>query len=152
MGTRADFYAGIGESAEWLGSIAYDGYPSGIMHRDYPSGTRLIEARTEQEYREAVAAFFGEKGDSVTRPEDGWPWPWEDSQTTDYAYAWTPDGVAASRFGSRWFDPKHEPEDFSSRDRKVAVFPNMKARQRVALGKRSGLLIISSSPTGLSIE
>jgi hypothetical protein len=30
MGTRADFYVGRGGQAEWLGSIAWDGYPSGI--------------------------------------------------------------------------------------------------------------------------
>lgn len=34
MGTRADFYVGRGESAEWLGSIAWDGYPSGIDYQD----------------------------------------------------------------------------------------------------------------------
>ena len=30
MGTRADFYVGRGESAEWLGSVAWDGNPRGI--------------------------------------------------------------------------------------------------------------------------
>jgi hypothetical protein len=29
MGTRADFYVGRGKDAEWLGSVAFDGYPSG---------------------------------------------------------------------------------------------------------------------------
>ncbi len=27
MGTRADFYVGLGEQAEWLGSVAWDGNP-----------------------------------------------------------------------------------------------------------------------------
>jgi len=31
MGTRADFYVGIGPEAEWVGSIAYDGYPDGVI-------------------------------------------------------------------------------------------------------------------------
>jgi len=26
MGTRADFYVGMGKDAEWLGSVAWDGY------------------------------------------------------------------------------------------------------------------------------
>ena len=26
MGTRADFYIGSGKDAEWLGSVAFDGY------------------------------------------------------------------------------------------------------------------------------
>jgi hypothetical protein len=30
MGTRADFYIGRGESAEWVGSVAWDGQPSGM--------------------------------------------------------------------------------------------------------------------------
>ena len=30
MGTRADFYIGRGATAEWIGSIAWDGYPDGI--------------------------------------------------------------------------------------------------------------------------
>lgn len=30
MGTRADFYVGRGTEAEWIGSIALDGYPDGI--------------------------------------------------------------------------------------------------------------------------
>jgi hypothetical protein len=31
MGTRADFYVGRGPDAEWLGSVAMDGYPSGVF-------------------------------------------------------------------------------------------------------------------------
>ncbi len=29
MGTRADFYTGRGQTAQWLGSIAWGGYPVG---------------------------------------------------------------------------------------------------------------------------
>lgn len=31
MGTIADFYVGRGPKAEWIGSIAWDGYPDGIV-------------------------------------------------------------------------------------------------------------------------
>jgi hypothetical protein len=31
MGTRADFYIGRGTEAEWLGSVAWDGYPGGVI-------------------------------------------------------------------------------------------------------------------------
>ena len=34
MGTRADFYIGKGTDAEWLGSIAWNGYPDGIGRPD----------------------------------------------------------------------------------------------------------------------
>jgi hypothetical protein len=30
MGTRADFYIGCGRDSEWIGSIAWDGYPDGL--------------------------------------------------------------------------------------------------------------------------
>lgn len=135
MGTRADFYVGRGESAEWLGSIAWDGYPGGI-------NKPLLKADTEKKYRAAVVRFFADRED-VTRPVDGWPWPWENSLTTDYAYAFDDGKVWASPFGHGWFDPlKDEPED----DRpKSAVFPNMKAGANVQIGgKRSGLIVIGT--------
>lgn len=134
MGTRADFYVGRGEHAEWLGSIAYDGYPDGI---DSP----VLAATTEADYRSAVAAFLGET-ESATLPSQGWPWPWNDSRTTDYAYALDAGKVLASCFGGRWYlatDPALNEDDS---EEKVAVFPDMKARQHVTLGPRSGLLIL----------
>lgn len=48
MGTKADFYVGIGPKSEWLGSISFDGYPpveggwSGAVGK-------LIAAKTEEE-------------------------------------------------------------------------------------------------------
>jgi hypothetical protein len=116
MGTRADFYVGRGETAEWVGSIAWDGYPEGIMPHaaekkrawvdgplmpaaaKWPVGAHLFDATTEQEFRERVARFF-EYREDVTLPENGWPWPWENSQTTDYAYAFDGGKVYASCFG-----------------------------------------------------
>lgn len=142
MGTRADFYVGLGESAEWLGSLAFDGYPDG-------EPAVLLAAQSESEWRAKVAALIASLDDG-TRPDQGWPWPWEDSRTTDYAYAWTPDGLLASAFGHRWFDPTQpepEPEDDESLSPKAAVFPNMKDRMNVALdNKRSGLLILRGTP------
>lgn len=131
MGTRADFYMGRGESAEWLGSIAWDGYPPGI-------GGGLLAVTTETAWREGVTAFLAKREDA-TKPEDGWPWPWEDSRTTDYAYAFDGDRVWASGFGGAWFEAVHEEPEGDSP--KVAVFPDMTKRQRVAYGRRSGTII-----------
>jgi len=131
MGTRADFYVGRGEKAEWLGSIAWDGYPGGI-------DPKLLKSESEEDYRNNLKEFFAEREDG-TLPEDGWPWPWEDSRTTDYAYAFD-DKVWASCFGNEWFDPlKDEPEH---KEVKEAKFPNMKSIQNVTLGKRSGVIIL----------
>lgn len=44
MGTRADFYVGRGEQAEWLGSIAWDGNPGAIFDGDFtPAKCATVE-------------------------------------------------------------------------------------------------------------
>jgi hypothetical protein len=131
MGTRADFYVGRGESAEWLGSIAWDGYPDGI------SGD-VLRATTESEYRGFVSDFLG-SDDYATMPEQGWPWPWDDSNTTDYAYAFDGDTVWISGFGCEWFRmAEDEPEESGTQ-----VFPNMRDRQNIRTDKGSGAIFIS---------
>ena len=131
MGTRADFYLGRGKDAVWLGSIAWDGYPSAMP-------TALREASTEEQFCVAVDALSSR--DDWTAPATGWPWPWEDSRTTDYAYAFDDGAAWASCFGRDWFKASdEEPED--DNEEKTAVFPNMKSRQSVTLGPRSGILL-----------
>lgn len=139
MGTRADFYIGRGESAEWLGSIAMDGYPSGN-----PQEFGIPSATTEAEYRASLKRL-ADDCEHWTSPEHGWPWPWKDSRTTDYAYAFDGDAVWASCFGGKWYlaaDPAIDDDESTA---KVAVFPNMESRQRVALGKRSGLIVLGGA-------
>jgi hypothetical protein len=138
MGTRADFYVGRGTEAEWLGSIAWDGYPAGVP-------APAMTAATEQEWRDAIYAILAED-ESATVPDHGWPWPWEDSGTTDYAYAFDGGRVWASPFGHAWFAPDlaaencGEPEDSPE----SAVFPNMSRFKNVAHGgKRSGLIVVT---------
>jgi hypothetical protein len=138
MGTRADFYVGRGPEAEWLGSIAWDGYPEGIDHY-------VLEGITEDDYRRAVERFLSDRGDA-TRPEDGWPWPWDDSGTTDYAYAFDGDTVYASPFGRDWFralNGESDDDDYVDGG-KTAIFPDMSERKNVQLaGKRSGTIVIT---------
>src|SRR5688500_6281329 len=98
MGTRADSYVGRGKDAKWVGSIPFDGYPDGI-------DKKVLKAKTEAKFLEAINGFFG---DRATLPSMGWPWPWDDSGTTDYAYAFDSGKVWASRFGHAWFDPLKE--------------------------------------------
>lgn len=145
MGTRVDFYVGRGEQAEWLGSYPFDGYPSGVFE-DAPE---MFDAPppTEAEWREWVSRFLGERAHEATLPDQGWPWPWDDSRRTDYAYAWDDGSIYGSTFGESWFrvDPAAElwgePED-SPKD---AVFPDMSARRAVTYGPRSGLIILGGS-------
>ena len=133
MGTRADFYVGRGKDAEWLGSIAWDGYPGGL------EAPQLLAATGEPHFREEVASLLAKRDDG-TVPGDGWPWPWKDSQTTDYAYAFDDGKVWASGFGRDWLAADGpEPDDGDLP--KTAIFPDMTAKQNVTLGKRSGVII-----------
>ena len=162
MGTRADFYVGRGKDAEWIGSIAFDGYPSGIQpksaetierwagyfaHPDEPwaDGEHLFDAATAEAFRERFARFIMHRRD-VTLPKHGWPWPWETSRTTDFAYAFDGGRVYASCFGKPWFDPRVKPDDDDEGDADGVrpEFPDMTERQNVTYGDRSGLIVIAA--------
>lgn len=134
MGTRADFYIGRGEKAEWLGSIAWDGYPGDRT-------SRILSAANRTQFVDAVIDLAGEK-DDFTTTQEGWPWPWEDSSTTDYAYAYDNEKVWVSCFGSEWMTPAQaRDENFEPKD-KGAVFPKMNTDKMAPPGsKRSGILV-----------
>jgi len=133
MGTRADFYIGRGKTAQWVCSIAWDGYPSGIPKK-------LLKATTQEEFAAALKSFTAKRTD-VTLPADGWPWPWNDSRTTDYAYAFDDGKVWASAFGYAWFDPLRKERTIPEDAEKVADFPDMSSQQNVTLGERSGVIV-----------
>ena len=139
MGTRADFYVGRGANAEWLGSVAWDGYPEGFTRK-------LMRATTEEVYRAELARDFAGREDA-TEPANGWPWPWVDSNTSDYAYAFDDGKVWASHYGSPWFEAAHPPDDVDALEGPAPVFPNMEERQNVTLGKRSGLIVVTKERT-----
>lgn len=120
MGTRADFYIGEGEKAEWLGSVAWDGYEWAEK-----KGCSLMASVTKEQFREAVENIMTQREDA-SRPKDGWPWPWETSGTTDYVY-WFKDGLSHYAI----FDKEHE-------------WPNMKDVQNIKFGStKSGVIIVS---------
>lgn len=161
MGTRADFYLGRGQDAEWLGSVAWDGYPDGIdltlaeqeemfpggpmtsAHRPFPEAEHPFRAETEQQWRDAIRRYF-EHRDDVSLPADGWPWPWNDSAATDFAYTFEDGKVYASCCGGPWVQmPCTDEEAFEDPPGDTAVFPDMQDRKRVRLsGPASGLTVI----------
>lgn len=146
MGTRADFYVGRGATAEWLGSIAFDGYPSGIADN-------VLHATTEARYRAAVDDFLTAEASHATRPSEGWPWPWKDSRTTDYAYAFDGRRVWGSCFGYAWFDATQPEPDLPDDAEKVAVFPTMETDRFKAPGSRgSGTILVSFTPNGATVR
>lgn len=139
MGTRADFYVGKGKDAEWLGSIAWDGYET----------SEAIEtAKSDADFRAAVSTFLASR-DDATLPDQGWPWPWNDSGTTDCSY-WFFDGQCWEALGrpDRYVPVSSLPEDESEHDAVIGrceliEFPDMAARKNVTLGPRSGVIFIS---------
>lgn len=163
MGTRCDFYAGRGESAEWLGSVGYDGYPDGLGIPE------ILTADSEKVFRDLVACRLRARDDG-TVPEQGWPWPWPNSRLTDWAYCWHDGEVWASNFGGPWFrpqrgeeEPKHPNDDGAESvynlpdgeydpcaDGRRVEFPDMTARMRVAFPgtNRSGLMVFNLPEEG----
>lgn len=146
MGTRADFYIGRGEQAEWLGSIAWDGYPSGIPND-------VLGAADAEGYRNLVMDFLRHR-DDATLPEMGWPWPWNDSNITDYSYAFDDGRVYVCCFGSAWWSAgEDEPEREPGEELYQQSFPNMAGRRSLARGvERSGMMTITTTQDGTTVS
>ena len=134
MGTRADFYIGTDpETMEWLGSVAWDG-------GDIDG---LEDVLIEEEYRELVQVREARRHD-FTHPDMGWPWPWDNSATTDVAYAWVEEDARAYQNWGRGWLPLGEliPDEYFDRPKDDSQFPDMSDRKNVTLGDRSGVMII----------
>ena len=136
MGTRADFYVGRGKNAEWIGSFAFDGYPDG-------NAKEVIKETDERGFRESVASLL-KSLDHSTTVEEGWPWPWENSRTTDYAYAFDNGKVYASCFGHPWFDPlEQRDEDHDECQGPKVDFPDMMTDKAAPAGsQKSGIMLV----------
>lgn len=141
MGTRADFYIQGVDELDWLGSIAWDGYPEGI---DAP----VMAATSADEYRAALTDFFAAR-DDVTLPAQGWPWPWSTSATTDYGYVLIEGrGVFYCSFGSEVYAADSKPDEDGELTPVSDVtfeYPDMSDRKNVARGSnRSGVMIFTA--------
>jgi hypothetical protein len=142
MGTRADFYVGKGKEAEWLGSIAWDGC-------DIPDS--ISTSTAEVAYRKAVEVFLQNR-DDATFPKDGWPWPWDDSGTTDCSYWFFDDQCwEATGYPHEYWVPctgeRPDPDDEAAYDAWIMTherteFLDMSSKKNVTFGKRSGVMIL----------
>jgi len=138
MGTRADFYIGRGKNAQWLGSIAFDGYPDG-------NPRPLLNVVIEQKYREQVAAILDDAKSGATKPEHGWPWPWKDSNTTDFAYAFDEGSVWGTCFGHGWWPFEKWEETKDNNLPKITDWPQMDTDCAARAGSdRSGVMVITA--------
>lgn len=154
MGTRADFYIGKGKDAEWIGSIAWDGYRDGI-----PS--TILNSHRPSVFRRRVVEWLKERNDA-TFPNQGWPWPWDDSSTSDCSYwyfegrcwdvwpkisggkgVWVPCDVAEPKWGNRGASETRQMAKFL-KGCKPVEFPNMADKKQVTMGERSGLIVLTA--------
>ena len=148
MGTRADFYRGLGEDAVWLGSVGMDGDPEAIAEL---IGVDDAESfTTSEQWQEAVTRVLLAH-DEGTHPTWGWPWPWDDSRTTDYAYAWTRHcGVLVSSFGTPWSSLEYALHHGCAGEVGTTVFPDMSAVRNTRWDSGNAPMLISA--TGLFNE
>jgi hypothetical protein len=95
MGTRAAFWKGDPRNLadrEWLGCIAFDGYPDGKVGD-------VLAATSLEAFLAAVQELSQEP--DFADPRGGWPFPWSDDVfLTDFTYAWFNDEVNVSCFHS----------------------------------------------------
>jgi hypothetical protein len=147
MGTRCDFYVGL-EKLEWLGSYGWDGYPDG-----FPEEIGIFESHDEESYRQKINQVGETYRGEFTLPSMGWPWPWNDSGDTDYAYTFAKGQVLISYFGCYWKTIEHftqfEEDGGDSWFKMPATeygkpkFPDMSLMKNATYGDRSGLAVIS---------
>lgn len=150
MGTRCDFYIGMGPSKlRWLGSYPFDGYPEGAPKR-------IAKADSARRYRAEVRRVpIGRAYESAwSDPSTGWPWPWPTSSGSDYAYTWHRGKVYVSWWGHKWcelalFRLLHRSDRGYERflreyPETPSQFPVMDTSQ-VSL-ERSGMLVLSARP------
>lgn len=78
MGTRIDYYIGVGQEAEWIGSETHNGFFI-EEEKDHP----IHLATTAEDFKKAVHAKMNESPQCSKWPKDGWPWSWDTSDTTD---------------------------------------------------------------------
>ena len=75
MGTRADFYIDNRGDMTWLASMFRDGHPWNLPI--------VLLAQVEPTmFTEQLYEYL----ETVDHQDHKWPWPWEDSQLTDYSY------------------------------------------------------------------
>lgn len=92
---KADFYVGIDEKAEYLGSIFRYGSPWHIP-------MMILLSSNVIEYEEAVDLYLE---NTELSPFKEWPHLWPDSRGTDYSYFFHGGRVYCSSMGDRLFDP-----------------------------------------------
>ncbi len=147
MGTRCDFYIMKKKpKLIWMGSYGWDGYPSGE-----PEGMGLHKVNNEEDFKSRILSFLEEKQGYIAG-KDGWPWPWDNSKTTDFYYIFFEGKVYVSCFGgglieiNDYLENEEKINDEEDIDKLIVdldyELPDMSKIKKVDLGKSSGIITI----------
>lgn len=79
MPSKADFYTGIGDDAEWIGSVMINGSPWHVP-------LEILIQVNKSTYEEAAIDFIAFLNGYLHDRGEKWPHPWCDSRMTDYSY------------------------------------------------------------------
>lgn len=143
MGTRASFWVGNPqdlEHREWLGCVAWDGYPCGF-------DGALEKIQTEADFRAFVAEQS--KREDFARPGRGWPYPWDgDIFLTDYSYAFFPDGLRLTCYHHGWqtlaeHDAENQRED-DAPEEADKLPDNVPAPEKYGRGQPDSIMIFTA--------
>ena len=146
MGTRASFFVGDPrdiEAREWLGCIAWDGYPSGLP--------QLEGLQSEEEFRGAVRNVKKDRNDFADPANGGWPFPWaDDIFLTDYTYAWMDGRLQGSYFHfglEDWEELKEELKEKKDKSRyedSDSSLQNIPAPMSYDRGQPDSIMVITT--------
>jgi len=92
---KADFYVGLNEESQYLGTIFRYGSP-------WHMPMMILLSSNEEEYREGVNLYLENE---ELMPQHEWPHLWPDSRGTDYSYFFYEGRVYCSNMGGELFDP-----------------------------------------------
>lgn len=92
MGSRADFYRGVGSELTWIGSLGWAGAPWLL-----PTTPVL----SEEEYLKEVNLLMERRLDA-TDTKNGWPWIYPDSTLTPFAYTFFGGKTHVAILGGHW--------------------------------------------------
>lgn len=100
--SKADFYIGRGKNMKWIGSCI-DGFPPCENGRS--EITAICSSKKEKDFIKRVNEMLENKVHEGAKPEDGWPWAYNDSIKTNYIYVFSYNNVKCSCYGSILFNP-----------------------------------------------
>lgn len=143
MGTRACFFVGHPcdlHPRKWLGTIAFDGYPSAIRQfvKDPACSAEAFERLVVAEIERRQDGYA-----ATAEADPDFPFPWhEDLFLTDYVYAWFDGQVQVTSFDNG-FRPLADGDGPKEDLKRLPKTPAPGAARRGLPDRRDSIMILS---------